>query len=354
MTVDQLSLVENVDSHIRVPSDNEELGRLSEDGGRVAVAALLSLDLRKRASRDLFLRHVFSLPLTGELPRGVVYFLALRFALFIFLLVLGAAVLSPERWRQFWFVPPMGFAGVMIPASGLPVGGGILFFPVLRLAGVSAKDAVVFGVGAQSAGGGVFTPASWWLRDKGVFLRPVFPYALVSGVLGLVVARSFPSTNEAIQIIFVVFMGVVIVHTVRGLYQGKLESDDEEMPMQDRKFRAALVAASFAGGILVGYIGIGIDKLLFVLLTQYRVNSTKASVTSITMVGLLSIVSSLDHIVVRNDFPWELWLLVLPGLLLGSMIGPFVNKLVGPRRILIAFVVLLFADAIKIIVDLTA
>lgn len=38
------------------------------------------------------------------------------------------------------------------------------------------------------------------------------------------------------------------------------------------------------------------------------------------------------------------WLMAIPGLLLGSMAGPVINKLIGPRYVLLAFVIILLAD----------
>jgi hypothetical protein len=44
--------------------------------------------------------------------------------------------------------------------------------------------------------------------------------------------------------------------------------------------------------------------------------------------------------------PYDLWLVALPGILLGSIIGPQLNALVGPNRILATFAIALAYESI--------
>ena len=43
-------------------------------------------------------------------------------------------------------------------------------------------------------------------------------------------------------------------------------------------------------------------------------------------------------------FGLDLWLMVLPGILLGARIGPWLNKTLGRRRILLGFATLLVIE----------
>ena len=127
----------------------------------------------------------------------------------------------------------------------------------------------------------------------------------------------------------------------------------------------------FLGGMLCGWIGIGVEKVTFFLLTYFhKVDVIAAGLSSITMTGWLSFFAFLLHAVctpedegfgphltcglkdelnpsghVFGKVPYELWLSVLPGILIGSLIGPAVNAAVGPRNIMIIFVGFLFFDA---------
>jgi hypothetical protein len=113
----------------------------------------------------------------------------------------------------------------------------------------------------------------------------------------------------------------------------------------------------FLGGMLCGWIGIGLEKVTFFLLTYFhKVDVIAAGLSSITMTGWLSFFAFLLHAVctpedegfgphlscgLRNEFnpgghvfgkvPYELWLSALPGILIGSLIGPIVTAAVGPR-----------------------
>ena len=132
--------------------------------------------------------------------------------------------------------------------------------------------------------------------------------------------------------------------------------------------------------MLAGWIGIGVEKVTFFLLTYFhKVDVIAAGLSSITLVGWLSFFAFLLHAVctpedegvgphwscgirtehnpyghVFGKVPYELWLSVLPGILIGSLIGPIVNAAVGPRNIMIIFVGFLFFDAIYNIYNLSS
>ena len=97
--------------------------------------------------------------------------------------------------------------------------------------------------------------------------------------------------------------------------------------------------------MLVGYVGMGIDALLFFALTSlFRIDSHEATVTSIVTMGLTAIVPFGIHLFARQNVPIDLWLMVLPGILFGARIGPWLNQRLGRRRILIGFSALLLIE----------
>mmetsp|Transcript_10475 Transcript_10475/g.30834 ORF Transcript_10475/g.30834 Transcript_10475/m.30834 type:complete len:105 (-) Transcript_10475:350-664(-) len=95
------------------------------------------------------------------------------------------------------------------------------------------------------------------------------------------------------------------------------------------------------GGLLTGYIGISVEKVLFVLLASgalgRREHVRSAAITSVTFVGWLSGVSlavrasragtaSPDARDYVGEVPWRLVATALPGVVLGTMLGPRVNR----------------------------
>lgn len=50
--------------------------------------------------------------------------------------------------------------------------------------------------------------------------------------------------------------------------------------------------------------------------------------------------------------PYDLWIMVIGGSLIGARIGPLLNKLLGKKVMLIAFVILLAVEVIRTFVEL--
>jgi uncharacterized membrane protein YfcA len=104
-------------------------------------------------------------------------------------------------------------------------------------------------------------------------------------------------------------------------------------------------------------------QVLFILLTwRFGANARAASVTSIALVGWLSALAfavrelSLhlspagDSPLLPSDIgrvPYLHWLVVLPGILVGSVCGPWINLALGSRRIMVAFVLLLLVEVAR-------
>jgi uncharacterized membrane protein YfcA len=99
------------------------------------------------------------------------------------------------------------------------------------------------------------------------------------------------------------------------------------------------------GGVLVGVIGIGIEKLVFAYLTWKGVNPKHAGITSIMTVGLAS-ACSFAFYVYHSRVPYGFWLMGLPGILVGSTIGPIINDKLGSRNLLLAFATLCLVETV--------
>lgn len=161
------------------------------------------------------------------------------------------------------------------------------------------------------------------------------------------------------------------VDQVKDAVSSQLSKAERRNIVFTPKLYVIYAACCFLGGMLCGWIGIGVEKVTFFLLTYFhKVDVIAAGLSSITMTGWLSFFAFLLHALctpedegpgphwscaVRDDLnpnghvfgkvPYELWLSVLPGILIGSLIGPIVNAAVGPRNIMIIFVGFLFFDA---------
>lgn len=263
-------------------------------------------------------------------------------AAFVFLL-LGGAV-EPNELYAAWFMPVLGVIAATI-AMSTPAGGGVVFFPTMVLLGVPPIEAVAFSVGAQAIGMGVFGTFNWIKRDRSA-IQPeaVLTTALIGGAATLLALFVFPIVQpRPLQLTFS-FAGLgLAIYIWYGL---RHRLDQSTSPFRlDRRMLATLAAVGLVGGLFVGYVGVGVDALLFLALTAFfRIDSHDATVTSIVTMGLTAMVPFGIHLLVLQDVPIHLLLMVLPGILFGARIGPWLNQRLGRRPILIVFSVLLLIE----------
>lgn len=362
--------------------------------------------------------------------------------MFVFTLCLPIAIYR-SNYLSFlahsWFAPLMGIVACAIPSGGAPVAGGVVFLPVLSMAGLEPHDAVGFAVTTQMFGIGIFAPLGWMARDPTVlmfnFLQVTFPYALAGLLTGLLLIPL--GKSDEVLWAFTIFISFLAWYTVHGLVYDKLDvsgasgepsccpgehhnnhrtnevdsDNDIEMHVpksqtenilpgeidglsvqntnpnskaKRRKIRfsakeyAIYAVTCYFGGILTAWIGIGVEKLTFVLLTYFHnVDVTAAGVSSIFLTGFLSAVAFLFHSLcapadngpgphfqcaiksaadptgnVLGNIPYEIVLAVLPGILIGSVVGPAINAAIGPRNMMVIFVCFLLFDIGYNLVDL--
>jgi len=239
-------------------------------------------------------------------------------------------------------------------AMSTPAGGGVVFFPTMVLLGVPPFEAVAFSVGAQFVGMGIFGTFNWMKRDKSAInFSVVIPTVIIGSAVSLLALFVFPIAEaEPLQLTFS-FFGVGVATYV--LYSLRIGLDKQNNHFQWSKWMVmALVFVGLIGGLLVGYIGVGIDALLFLILTsRFKIDVHQATVTSIITMGLTAMIPFYVHLFIIGDVPINLWLMVLPGILVGARLGPWFNKTLGSKRILIGFATLLIIEFLMTISKFT-
>jgi len=290
-------------------------------------------------------------------------FLSVRWWLYgRWLVVLPMLILLPiviyhddlKSLASLWWTPLMGTIAAAIASGGAPVAGGIVFLPVLTHLGVCPSDAVAFTAATQMLGVGVFAPLNWLVRDPSAIdlssLRRMLPPMLVGLILSLTVLRL--ESGDAVLIAFAFFCLFVAAYVAQGLLGCGTGPMSELSAVRTEPRMVLHWAACALGGLLTGYIGVAAEKVSFMLLIyQGGIDVRTASVTSVTSVGWLSAVATVVHALSRcssggYDLPVQLWLTGLPGILLGSYLGPRINAALGPRRVMTVFCVLLVVEAV--------
>jgi len=242
----------------------------------------------------------------------------------------------------------------MIPSSGAPVAGGVLFVPVLVANGMAPLDAVAFTTAAQAIGVGVLTPVNWYITDPQAIdfalIQRMFAPCATAYVIALVTRPSIAALDMIILSIFVVFSAIVIAYTIHVILvasQPMRCPPSEEIPRQTNwVWLLMLIPAS----VITAYIGVCVDKLLFVLMTfGSGAPVIRSTLTGTTFVGWLSIIGVIVHVFVPDsisterhmgDIPTMHVMAAVPGLIAGSMCGIHLNRAIGVRNVLIGFVIL--------------
>lgn len=292
-----------------------------------------------------------------------------KWILFVILIIIPFLVFPIDVISKCGITSILGLIACCFPSGGAPVAGGIIFIPSLSYLGLSAKQCVAFCAATQALGCGVFTPLNWYSKDPGILIKSTFAIVVPSSILGLYCAIFvFPLNDNEVKMFFTGFCFFLALTVIYGLYKDTLTHQDEPLAIFEKSeyslsdsnistvrfnsytrrtwlsiFMYALVG--FIGGILVGEIGIGIEKVFFLVATNYhRAEIKRATVTAIAIVGWLSCMSACIHLFVLKDVPLAYWVCALPGVLLGSIVGPKVNAYLGSKNVMIVFCMFLFLN----------
>jgi len=247
-----------------------------------------------------------------------------------------------------WYTPFLGVIAASLPSGGAPVAGGIVFLPMLVAGGLTAQQAVAFSAATQTFGCGIFAPLNWFSVNPNVIIKEILPVSVISGVLGCLTAMLLvPISSVMVEKFFAVFCIFLAGYVIHGLSHD-LTTVNHPVKM-DMKKNILYAVTCYIGGMITGWIGIGIEKVIFILLTSYphRTDVKRACLTSIAVVGWVSFFSSLVHFFYLKDVPLLFWTCGLPGVFIGSKIGPIINRRLGPKNVMVLFTIMLLSDSLK-------
>ena len=246
-------------------------------------------------------------------------------------------------------------------ANSIPIGGGVVYVPALYLLGIDVRLGAVFSISTMPFGNGVFGFLRWLNKDSSLIIFKSFYYTVIPSSLGSIVAiLLLPAVNpKLVKLIFSAICLLLCIFVTLAWYRGGVDRvlvDFEDIGGQveapeageadtGRHSYKALAAASFlAGLVLVPNIAIGPGMLVFAFLSLSGYRAQAAMVTGIVTGGWVCVVPFLLH-VAAGDVPYTLWVMVLPGVFVGSRYAPMVHDALGQNNMLVAFAVFLFVTA---------
>jgi len=121
--------------------------------------------------------------------------------------------------------------------------------------------------------------------------------------------------------------------------------DSHRVSVSDLHWYLIAFVSFLAGAFLVPNIGIGPALTTFIALQLVGYNAKAAIVTGIITGGWVSIVPFLLHWLWLNDVPFQLWIMVLPGVFYGAKFAPLVHDHVGLPKVLSLFALFLLGTA---------
>jgi uncharacterized membrane protein YfcA len=282
-------------------------------------------------------------------------------------------VLTPSLWCllliflvdkkdlfESWFMPFLGVIAAFL-ANSVPIGGGIVYIPALSLLGAQISLGASFTIATMPIGNGIFGFLRWLIKDPSVFIWESFQYTVLPSWIGSIIAMLLLPTpdNHLIKLFFGLFCFFIGVLVLLALYRGGLRNvffnlhERHDPELTDNRFDSEIQltehglpvyppkpeasysigeealhrqwllvsGVSFLGGlILVPNIGIGPALITYFMLVLLGYKEQRAIVTGIVTGGWVCIVPFLIHIY-RNNVPYALWVLVLPGVFYGAKVS---------------------------------
>mmetsp|Transcript_1337 Transcript_1337/g.3675 ORF Transcript_1337/g.3675 Transcript_1337/m.3675 type:complete len:386 (-) Transcript_1337:141-1298(-) len=288
-----------------------------------------------------------------------------------------------------WAMPLLTVLSATL-ANAAPVGGGVVFVPILALFGIQIHlGGAAFAVSTMTFGNGVFGFLSWLRTDPDRIAWRVVPYAVLPAWLGAGVGtmRPFLTPDQASRcfgafaLVAAAVVGMALlkgggdVATAFGgndglkvpayeMSEGEERDDlldtagseerstpsvrpNHSLVIAQRRKLLASICSFLSGLVLVSHIGVGNALTTFLVgVYIWRLPANSAIVTGILCGGWTSICPFLLHLLVLKDVPIPLWVMGLPGVYAGARIAPAVHDSMGLGRVLSAFAAFLLVTGV--------
>ncbi len=140
-------------------------------------------------------------------------------------LILFVGIMDRQSFLETWFMPFLGAFAAFL-ANSVPIGGGIVYIPVLSLLGANIQLGSAFTIAIMPFGNGVFGFFRWLLKDPSMIRWEVFPYFVLSICVVSFVSVFLLPTPDTFWIktgfgIFCLALGVIVLLAV---YKGGLRA----------------------------------------------------------------------------------------------------------------------------------
>ena len=262
-------------------------------------------------------------------------------------------MIATEQWHlylEFWQVALTMVLGSF--AAGATAGGGAaVAFPVFtKVPHIPSPDARTFGLMIQSIG---MTTAGVIIFVRRIKILPhVVLWVSLGGILGqifgtyiLVIPDPFP------KILFT--FAVTSFGVALGISRWVLRLKPRDgLPGWGVRYKTMFFAIGVFGGAVAAIVGAGIDMATFTVLTlAFGINEKISTPTTVTIMGLNSVVGFFLHGMVSQDIGivWSYWLVAIPVVIIGAPLGAIAASRVQRDHLIIFLLTLIAIELVTTI-----
>jgi uncharacterized membrane protein YfcA len=229
-----------------------------------------------------------------------------------------------ELFQEYWPISLTMSLGSFV-AGITAEGSAAVVFPIFtKMLHIPTGDTRTFILMIRAVG---MTMAAVMIYAQRVKTLPqVIGWVSLGGILGQIIGTylfSIPNPYPKILFTFVATAFGVALIISRWLIKWSPRS---ELPGWNSRYRAIFFIVGVLGGSFAAQTGSGIDMLTFIVLTlAFGMNEKISTPTTVTIMGLNSVVGFFLHGVVSQDIgiAWNYWLVAVPIVIVGAPLGAY-------------------------------
>lgn len=242
---------------------------------------------------------------------------------------------------QNWPLILVGFGGAII-GNITAIGGGLVFIPVLMFAySLDPVSSLKLAFASQSIG--MSSGASGWLRRGDVPMRLLWwtvPSLILGALVSTFLIHPHPMLVKGLFGPIALLAGVLTYMTIDR------KGGRDNLPY---KARFPVFCASFAGGMITGWVAIGEGEIVAAFcMLAYGLNATRAIGLGVVLLAINSIFLALIHACYFGGVPWEMAAFTMLGCLWGGRMGPYLAQWVSLLGVKKVFAVIAMLDGLAV------
>eukprot|EP01125_Pyxidicula_operculata_P013004 TRINITY_DN4284_c0_g1_i1.p1 TRINITY_DN4284_c0_g1~~TRINITY_DN4284_c0_g1_i1.p1 ORF type:complete len:208 (-),score=11.73 TRINITY_DN4284_c0_g1_i1:24-647(-) len=194
---------------------------------------------------------------------------------------------------------------------------------------------------------GLFGTVSWALKGRKFIIFWVVASVTLTAWATSMLSVFFPITYEStLRICFQYFCFLVLCYLLYSVW-AKEQPQKENLDITPKNV-VIILFSGIISGLFVGYIGVGTDMILFLVLNGFfKIESQVAIGTCVVTTGVTALLPFLMKAFYLGHCPWSVFLMGIGGVVIGARGGGIINHLLGKEKIMLVFGAILLAEILR-------